>query len=197
MVVDAAAEGGGDLHDERARMIVVREAGGAIELTVQEVTPLEGIRERLAREMEVRINLTLADETLMGRLKDLLRLHSGARSDPAARPGDLLPAGLSGPGAATGWSTSSIRRSTAGSTSTSPHGIPHERWVPARAGRDARPGHGAADAADHHAEHDQADEHLDQFDETVAERFELGRVFRKGQPADDAEHQSENHLEED
>ena len=55
----------------------------------------------------------------------------------------------------------------------------------------------AADAADHYAEHDQADEHLDQFDETVAERFELGRIFRKGQPADDAEHQSENHLEED
>ncbi len=70
---------------------IVREAGGAIELTVQEVTPLEGIRERLAREMEVRINLTLADETLMGRLKDLLRLHSG--TTPLAlrlvRPGDF------------------------------------------------------------------------------------------------------------
>jgi DNA polymerase-3 subunit alpha len=70
---------------------IVREAGGAIELTVQEVTPLEGIRERLAREMEVRINLTLADESLMGRLKDLLRLHSG--TTPLAlrlvRPGDF------------------------------------------------------------------------------------------------------------
>ena len=70
---------------------IVREAGGAIELTVQDVTPLEGIRERLAREMEVRINLTLADETLMGRLKDLLRMHSG--TTPLAlrlvRPGDF------------------------------------------------------------------------------------------------------------
>jgi DNA polymerase III subunit alpha len=70
---------------------IVREAGGAIELTIQEITPLEGIRERLAREMEVRINLTLADETLMGRLKELLRLHSG--TTPLAlrlvRPGDF------------------------------------------------------------------------------------------------------------
>ena len=56
---------------------------------------------------------------------------------------------------------------------------------------------GTADAADHYAEHDQTDKHLDQFDEAIAERFELGGVFRKGQPADDAEHQSENHLEED
>ena len=55
----------------------------------------------------------------------------------------------------------------------------------------------AADAADHHAEHDQANQHLDQFDEAIAERFQLGGVFRKGQPADDAEHQSENHLKED
>ena len=55
----------------------------------------------------------------------------------------------------------------------------------------------AGNTADHYAEHNQPDEHLDQLDEAVAERFELGRVFRKGQPADDAEHQSENHLEED
>jgi DNA polymerase-3 subunit alpha len=70
---------------------IVREAGGAIELTVQEVTPLEGIRERLAREMEIRINLTLADETLMGRLKELVRQNSG--TTPLAlrlvRPGDF------------------------------------------------------------------------------------------------------------
>jgi DNA polymerase-3 subunit alpha len=69
----------------------VREAGASIELTVQDVTPLEGIRERLAREMEIRIDLTLADESLMGRLKDLLRLHSG--TTPLAlrlvRPGDF------------------------------------------------------------------------------------------------------------
>jgi len=56
---------------------VVRESGGALELTVSDVAPLEGIRERLAREMEIRINLTLADEKLMGRLKELLKLHSG------------------------------------------------------------------------------------------------------------------------
>jgi len=70
---------------------VVRESGGSLELSVSDVTPLEGIRERLAREMEIRINLTLADETLMGRLKDLLKLHSG--TTPLAlrliRPGDF------------------------------------------------------------------------------------------------------------
>ncbi len=70
---------------------MVREAGASIEATVQDVTPLEGIRERLAREMEIRINLTLADETLMGRLKELLRSHSG--TTPLAlrlvRPGDF------------------------------------------------------------------------------------------------------------
>ena len=70
---------------------LVRESGGSLELTIQDVTPLEGIRERLAREMEIRINLTLADETLMGRLKDLLRLHTG--TTPLAlrlvRPGDF------------------------------------------------------------------------------------------------------------
>jgi DNA polymerase-3 subunit alpha len=70
---------------------MVREAGASIELTVQDVTPLEGIRERLAREMEIRIDLTLADESLMGRLKELLGLHSG--TTPLAlrlvRPGDF------------------------------------------------------------------------------------------------------------
>ncbi|HEX9688084.1 MAG TPA: DNA polymerase III subunit alpha [Thermoanaerobaculia bacterium] len=70
---------------------IVREAGGSIELTAQDVTLLEGIRERLAREMEIRIDLTLADETLMGRLKELLKLHSG--TTPLAlrlvRPGDF------------------------------------------------------------------------------------------------------------
>ena len=70
---------------------MAREAGASIELTVQDVTPLEGIRERLAREMEIRIDLTLADESLMGRLKDLLRGHSG--TTPLAlrlvRPGDF------------------------------------------------------------------------------------------------------------
>ena len=70
---------------------IAREAGGSIELTVQDVTPLEGIRERLAREMEIRIDLTLADETLMERLKELLRSNSG--TTPLAlrlvRPGDF------------------------------------------------------------------------------------------------------------
>jgi DNA polymerase-3 subunit alpha len=70
---------------------IARESGGSIELTLQDVTPLEGIRERLAREMEIRIDLTLADETLMERLKELLRLNSG--TTPLAlrlvRPGDF------------------------------------------------------------------------------------------------------------
>ncbi|MOA26817.1 hypothetical protein D3C78_1476430 [compost metagenome] len=56
---------------------------------------------------------------------------------------------------------------------------------------------GTGDTTDHHAEHDQADEHLDQLDKAVAEGFELCRIFGKGKPADDAEHQSEDNLKED
>ena len=64
---------------------MVRESGGALELTVQDITPLEGIRERRARELAIRVNLAFADENVLARLQDSLRSHPGhdARLDPA------------------------------------------------------------------------------------------------------------------
>jgi len=55
----------------------VRESGGSLELTVQEMTPLEGIRERRARELAIRVNLAYADENVLARLHERLRLHPG------------------------------------------------------------------------------------------------------------------------
>ena len=70
---------------------VVREAGGAIELTIQEITPLEGIRERRAREMAIRVNLAFADENVLARLQERLRSHPGTTpvSIRLIRPGEF------------------------------------------------------------------------------------------------------------
>jgi DNA polymerase III subunit alpha len=70
---------------------VVREAGGALELTVQEITPLEGIRERRARELAIRVNLAYADENVLERLQERLRLHPGTTpvSIRLIRPGEF------------------------------------------------------------------------------------------------------------
>ena len=69
----------------------VRESGGAIELTVQEMTPLEGIRERRARELAIRVNLAFADENVLTRLHERLRLHPGTTpvSIRLVRPGEF------------------------------------------------------------------------------------------------------------
>jgi DNA polymerase III alpha subunit len=69
----------------------VREAGGAIELTVQEITPLEGIRERRARELAIRVNLAFADESVLARLQERLRSHPGTTpvSIRLIRPGEF------------------------------------------------------------------------------------------------------------
>ncbi len=69
----------------------VRESGPAHELTVGEITPLEGIHERSARAVNIRINLAFADEKLLTRLKESLKSHPG--STPVSirlfRPGEF------------------------------------------------------------------------------------------------------------
>ena len=55
----------------------------------------------------------------------------------------------------------------------------------------------ATDATDHDAENNQADEHFDQLDKAVAQGFEVGRVFGKGQATDDAQEEAEYNLKED
>ena len=69
----------------------VRESGAAFEMTVQEITPLEGIHERWAREMKIRVNLAFADETVLARLKESLRSHPGTTpvSIRLFRPGEF------------------------------------------------------------------------------------------------------------
>jgi DNA polymerase-3 subunit alpha len=69
----------------------VREAGGALELTVQEISPLEGIRERRARELAIRVNLAFADENVLARLQERLRSHPGTTpvSIRLIRPGEF------------------------------------------------------------------------------------------------------------
>jgi DNA polymerase-3 subunit alpha len=69
----------------------VRESGGSIELTIQEITPLEGIRERRARELAIRVNLAYADESVLARLQERLRRHPGTTpvSIRLVRPGEF------------------------------------------------------------------------------------------------------------
>ena len=70
---------------------VVRDSGGALELTIQDITPLEGIRERRARELAIRVNLAYADENVLARLQERLRRHPGTTpvSIRLVRPGEF------------------------------------------------------------------------------------------------------------
>ncbi|HJW13689.1 MAG TPA: DNA polymerase III subunit alpha, partial [Thermoanaerobaculia bacterium] len=70
---------------------MVRESGPAFEMTVQDITPLEGISERLARLMQIRVNLALADEKVLARLKESLKSHPGTTpvSIRLFRPGEF------------------------------------------------------------------------------------------------------------
>jgi len=69
----------------------VRESGAAQEITVEQIVKLEGIHERRAREMKIRVNLALADERVLARLKDSLRSHPGTTpvSIRLFRPGEF------------------------------------------------------------------------------------------------------------
>ena len=68
-----------------------RESGPSYELTVQEITPLEGLHERWAREVKIRVNLALADEKVLARLHESLRSHPGTTpvSIRLFRPGEF------------------------------------------------------------------------------------------------------------
>ena len=70
---------------------IVRESGAAIELTVQEIARLEGINERRAREIEIRVNLALADEKVLSRLRESLASYPGTTpvSIRLVRPGEF------------------------------------------------------------------------------------------------------------
>jgi DNA polymerase-3 subunit alpha len=69
----------------------VRESGPAIELTVQDIAPLEGLKERRAREIEIRLNLALADEKVLARLRERLASYPGTTpvSIRLVRPGEF------------------------------------------------------------------------------------------------------------
>ncbi len=70
---------------------MVRESGAAIELTVQDIAPLEGINERRAREVEIRVNLALADERVLKLLRESLASFPGTTpvSIRLVRPGEF------------------------------------------------------------------------------------------------------------
>ena len=70
---------------------IVRESGPAIELTIQEIARLEGINERRAREIEIRVNLALADERVLSRLRESLASYPGTTpvSIRLVRPGEF------------------------------------------------------------------------------------------------------------
>ncbi len=69
----------------------VRESGGTCELTVSDITQLDGISERLARAMQIRVNLAFADENVLARLKESLKSHPGTTpvSIRLFRPGEF------------------------------------------------------------------------------------------------------------
>ncbi len=70
---------------------VVRESGSAFEITVSKIVELEGIRERSAREVKIRVNLAFADERVLTRLKEKLTRHPGTVpvSIRLSRPGEF------------------------------------------------------------------------------------------------------------
>jgi DNA polymerase III alpha subunit len=67
------------LEDDRPVLLtaVVREGGGSVELNAQEIAPLAGLKDRRARALEIRLDLTLADEDVLSRVHEKLRAHPG------------------------------------------------------------------------------------------------------------------------
>jgi DNA polymerase-3 subunit alpha len=67
------------LEDDRAVLLtaLVREGGGSVELNAQEIVPLAGLKDRRARGVEIRLDLTLADEEILSKVHDRLRQHPG------------------------------------------------------------------------------------------------------------------------
>ncbi|HKB72288.1 MAG TPA: DNA polymerase III subunit alpha [Thermoanaerobaculia bacterium] len=67
------------LEDDRPILLtaLVREGGGSVELNAQEIAPLAGLKDRRARALEIRLDLTLADENVLSRVHEKLRAHPG------------------------------------------------------------------------------------------------------------------------
>jgi DNA polymerase-3 subunit alpha len=70
---------GPQLEDELPVLLtaLVREGGGRVELNAQDITPLAGIKDRRARRLEIRVDLTLADEDVLARVHEKLRENPG------------------------------------------------------------------------------------------------------------------------
>jgi DNA polymerase III alpha subunit len=70
---------GHQLEDDRPILLTaqVREGGGSVELNAQEVVPLAGLKDRRARAIEIRLDLTLADENVLSLVHEKLRAHPG------------------------------------------------------------------------------------------------------------------------
>jgi DNA polymerase-3 subunit alpha len=56
---------------------LVREGGDRVELNAQEIVPLSGLKDRRARGIEIRLDLTLADEQILSQVHEKLRAHPG------------------------------------------------------------------------------------------------------------------------
>ena len=67
------------LEDDRPVLLtaLVREGGGSVELNAQEIVPLAGLKDRRARAIEIRLDLTLADESVLSLVHEKLRAHPG------------------------------------------------------------------------------------------------------------------------
>ena len=67
------------LEDDRPVLLtaLVREGGGSVELNAQEIVPLDGLKDRRARSIEIRLDLTLADENVLSLVHEKLRAHPG------------------------------------------------------------------------------------------------------------------------
>jgi DNA polymerase-3 subunit alpha len=81
------------LEDDRPILLtaLVREGGGSVELNAQEIVPLAGLKDRRARAIEIRLDLTLADEDILAKVHDRLRQHPGPVpvSIRLVRPGEF------------------------------------------------------------------------------------------------------------
>jgi DNA polymerase-3 subunit alpha len=84
---------GASLEEDRAVLLtaLVREGGSGVELNAQEIVALDGLKDRRARGVEIRVDLTLADEDVLARLQAKLEANPGPVpvSIRLVRPGEF------------------------------------------------------------------------------------------------------------
>jgi DNA polymerase-3 subunit alpha len=70
---------GHQLEDDRPILLsaLVREGGGRGDLNAQDVVPLAGLKDRRARAIEIRLDLPLADESVLSLVHEKLKAHPG------------------------------------------------------------------------------------------------------------------------